>query len=264
MRSGSRWQGGRSRRRLWRSNGEATDERSPRTGWHEERRVRPHGRWHARAVGRQRARISAGWEIYHVKGSPVDPDRLYASQSSGWFGQVDPALGRRRADVGGRWATRSPTRACPARTSGTTARRTRGSSSACGTSSRRRRPGHGLRRCRGRRALPLDRRRADLAASSRACASTAPDRNWQPGAGGHVPAHRSSSTPPTRRGCSSRSRPRARSAPTTAAPPGSPINRGLRSRVHPRSGRRGRALRAPHRDAPVAARRRSSCRSTGT
>ena len=29
-----------------------------------------------------------GWEIYHVKGSPADPNRLYASQSSGWFGQV--------------------------------------------------------------------------------------------------------------------------------------------------------------------------------
>src|SRR5687767_14933909 len=29
-----------------------------------------------------------GWEIYHMKGSPVDPNRLYASQSSGWFGQV--------------------------------------------------------------------------------------------------------------------------------------------------------------------------------
>jgi len=29
-----------------------------------------------------------GWEIYHVKGSPVNPDRLYASQTSGWFGQV--------------------------------------------------------------------------------------------------------------------------------------------------------------------------------
>jgi len=29
-----------------------------------------------------------GWEIYHMKASPVDPDRLYASQSSGWFGQV--------------------------------------------------------------------------------------------------------------------------------------------------------------------------------
>jgi photosystem II stability/assembly factor-like uncharacterized protein len=41
---------------------------------------------------RQRWDISgphfAGWEIYHLKGSPVDPNRLYASQTSGWFGQV--------------------------------------------------------------------------------------------------------------------------------------------------------------------------------
>ncbi len=29
-----------------------------------------------------------GWEIYHIKGSPADPNRLYASQSSGWFGQL--------------------------------------------------------------------------------------------------------------------------------------------------------------------------------
>src|SRR5438128_1265316 len=29
-----------------------------------------------------------GWEIYHVKGSPVDTNRLFASQSSGWFGQI--------------------------------------------------------------------------------------------------------------------------------------------------------------------------------
>ncbi len=29
-----------------------------------------------------------GWEIYHVKGSPADPNRIYASQTSGWFGQV--------------------------------------------------------------------------------------------------------------------------------------------------------------------------------
>jgi hypothetical protein len=28
----------------------------------------------------------AGWEVYHVKGSPVDPDRLYASQSTGSLG----------------------------------------------------------------------------------------------------------------------------------------------------------------------------------
>jgi photosystem II stability/assembly factor-like uncharacterized protein len=30
----------------------------------------------------------AGWEIYHMKGSPADPDRIYASQTSGWFGQI--------------------------------------------------------------------------------------------------------------------------------------------------------------------------------
>ena len=39
----------------------------------------------------------AGWEIYHVKGSPVEPDRLYASQSSGWSGQVV-----QRSDNGGK------------------------------------------------------------------------------------------------------------------------------------------------------------------
>jgi photosystem II stability/assembly factor-like uncharacterized protein len=30
----------------------------------------------------------AGWELYHLKGSPADPNRLYASQCSGWFGQM--------------------------------------------------------------------------------------------------------------------------------------------------------------------------------
>src|SRR5262245_16428276 len=38
-----------------------------------------------------------GWEIYHFKGSPVDPNRLYVSQSSGWFGQVI-----QRSDDGGK------------------------------------------------------------------------------------------------------------------------------------------------------------------
>jgi photosystem II stability/assembly factor-like uncharacterized protein len=41
----------------------------------------------------------AGWEIYHLKGSPVDPNRLYASQSSGWFGQ----LMQRSNDGGKTW-----------------------------------------------------------------------------------------------------------------------------------------------------------------
>ena len=42
----------------------------------------------------------AGWEIYHVKASPAAPDRIWASQTSGWFGQV-----MQRSDDGGKtWA----------------------------------------------------------------------------------------------------------------------------------------------------------------
>ena len=42
-----------------------------------------------------------GWEIYHLKGSPADPNRLYASQSSSWFGQVI----QRSDDGGATWQT---------------------------------------------------------------------------------------------------------------------------------------------------------------
>src|SRR4249920_3313513 len=38
-----------------------------------------------------------GWEVYHIKGSTADPNRLYASQSSGWFGQII-----QRSDDGGK------------------------------------------------------------------------------------------------------------------------------------------------------------------
>src|SRR6266436_2402053 len=41
----------------------------------------------------------AGWEIYHMKGSPVNPDRIYASQSSSWFGQII----QRSSDGGKTW-----------------------------------------------------------------------------------------------------------------------------------------------------------------
>jgi photosystem II stability/assembly factor-like uncharacterized protein len=42
----------------------------------------------------------AGWEIYHLKGSPANPNRIYASQSTGWFGQLI-----QRSDDGGQtWA----------------------------------------------------------------------------------------------------------------------------------------------------------------
>lgn len=37
-----------------------------------------------------------GWEAHHVVGSPVDPNRLYAAQSGGWFGQLI-----QRSDDGG-------------------------------------------------------------------------------------------------------------------------------------------------------------------
>ncbi len=43
----------------------------------------------------------AGWEIYHMKGSLVDPNRIYASQTSSWFGQMI-----QRSDDGGKtWST---------------------------------------------------------------------------------------------------------------------------------------------------------------
>jgi photosystem II stability/assembly factor-like uncharacterized protein len=41
--------------------------------------------------------LFGGWEMYHLKGSPADPNRLYASQTSGWFGQIV-----QRSDDGGK------------------------------------------------------------------------------------------------------------------------------------------------------------------
>src|SRR5467141_3546900 len=46
----------------------------------------------------------AGWELYHLKGSPADPNRLYASQCSGWFGQII-----QRSDDGGKTWTQPGT-----------------------------------------------------------------------------------------------------------------------------------------------------------
>ncbi|HEX5104224.1 MAG TPA: exo-alpha-sialidase, partial [Pirellulaceae bacterium] len=40
-------------------------------------------------AGRKKWSVSGpffnGWEVYHLKGSPVNPDRIYCSQTSGWF-----------------------------------------------------------------------------------------------------------------------------------------------------------------------------------
>jgi photosystem II stability/assembly factor-like uncharacterized protein len=43
----------------------------------------------------------AGWEIYHLKGSTADPNRIYVSQTSGWFGQII----QRSSDGGKTWET---------------------------------------------------------------------------------------------------------------------------------------------------------------
>jgi hypothetical protein len=40
--------------------------------------------------------LFGGWEVYHMAGSPADPTRIYASQSTGWFGQI-----LQRSDDGG-------------------------------------------------------------------------------------------------------------------------------------------------------------------
>ena len=46
----------------------------------------------------------AGWEIYHINGSPADQNRLYASQTSSWFGQVM----QRSNDGGKTWEAGEP------------------------------------------------------------------------------------------------------------------------------------------------------------
>ena len=43
--------------------------------------------------------LFGGWEIFHVKGSPADPNRIYASQHTGWFGQQI----QRSNDAGKNW-----------------------------------------------------------------------------------------------------------------------------------------------------------------
>jgi len=45
--------------------------------------------------------LFTGWEVYHMKGSPSDPNRIYASQTSGWFGQII----QRSSDGGKTWET---------------------------------------------------------------------------------------------------------------------------------------------------------------
>ena len=169
----------------------------------------------------------AGWEIYHLKGSPADPNRIYASQSSGWFGQMIQRSndgGKTWEPVGNKfvydgvpgthqwydgtphpWEFKRVWHLEPSLTDPDTVyagvedaalfRSTDGGQNWQELSGLR---GHG----------------------------TGP--HWQPGAGGMC-LHTIFSIRATRSGCSSPFRRRARFAPTTAARPGSPSIAGLRS-----------------------------------
>ena len=151
----------------------------------------------------------AGWELYHLKGSPADPNRIYASQTSGWFGQII-----QRSDDGGKtWhqpgtpkgeATTAPdgspkgesnkfaydTAAAPLTThqwyDGTPASLGVQAGVASGAVAHRSR--HGLRRRGRRRHLPLDRRRPELEGTPRP-ARTRHRPQVAAGRGRHVPAH---------------------------------------------------------------------------
>ncbi len=171
-----------------------------------------------------------GWEIYHLKGSPADPNRIYASQSSGWFGQLIQRSddgGKTWEPVGQQVRLRRRPRHAPV---------VRRHAASVGVQARLApravadRSGHGLRRRRGRGAVPHDRRRRRRGTSCPGCASTAPDRT-----GSRAPAAcactRSSSIRAIRSASSSPSPPPARSAPTMAARRGSRSTAGC-SRKH--------------------------------
>ena len=117
-----------------------------------------------------------GWEIYHVKGSPADPESALRVAVERLVRPDDPALERRRQDVGaGRQQVRLRRRARHApvvrRHAASVGVQARVASRAVADRSR-----HGLRRRRRCRAVPHDRRRAELGGAARACAATAPAR----------------------------------------------------------------------------------------
>jgi hypothetical protein len=165
-----------------------------------------------------------------LKGSPADPEPLYASQSSGWFGQLI-----QRSDDGGKtwepvgnkfaydgvpgthqwydgtphpWEFKRVWHLEPSLTDPDTS-----------TPAWKTPP------------VPLHRRRPDLAGTFRPARPRHRPR-WQPGAGGMC-LHTIILDPAIRSASSSPSRPRAPSAPTTAAKTWKPINRGLYSEYIP-------------------------------
>ena len=233
------------------------------------------GSWSARARAHSCSRPMAsgrsgssgpffgGWEMYHVKGSPVDPNRIYASQSSGWFGQMIQRSndgGKTWEAVGNKfvydgvpgthqwydgtphpWEFKRVWHLEPSLTDPDTVYA-------------------GVEDAALFRTTDGGQTWHELPGFAATASGTA----LAAGRRRHVPAHH-----PAR----SRRIPKRMFIAISAAgafrtddggKTWRPINRGLKSEVHPRSGRRGRPLRAPHRHAPIAARTCCSCRSTGT
>jgi len=148
----------------------------------------------------------AGWEIYHLKGSPADPNRLYASQCSGWFGQII-----QRSDDGGKtWiqpgtppGERTTPEGMPKGESNkfvydplrqreithhsSVVRRhpaSVGVQARLASRTLAYRSGYGLRRSRGRRLVPLEGRWQSPGTSFPDCAAMAPGHAGSPRRGG--------------------------------------------------------------------------------
>ena len=193
----------------------------------------------------------AGWEIYHLKGSPADPNRIYASQSQQLVRSADSALRRRRPNVG---AEGQPFRVRRHARNASVVRRHAASLGVRARLAPRafaHRSGHGLRGRRRRRALSLDRRRRRRGKSCPACAATASAGSWQPGAGGMclhtiVAGSAQSGSDLHRHLRGRRVSQRRRGHDLAPDQPRPEIER------HSRAGSRSRPLRPPPRDAPVA------------
>ena len=232
------------------------------TGRHPQGRIHLDVGRHAGAVGRPRTPLRRLGDVPSegLARRPEPPVRVAGHEL---VRAADPALGRRRPDLGAGRATSSPTTVRPAPTSGTTARRTRGSSRASGTSSPR---GPIPTRCTPASRTPHSSARPTAAQSWHELPGLRRHESasaWQPGAGGMcLHTILLDPTDPRRiygrhlRGRGLPQRRRRHDVATDQPRPG--------LRADSRSDGRGRPLRPPHRDAPLASRTSCSCRSTGT